>query len=118
MTFSEWFAEFKGSPATWDAFLPILACLATHFAGIWWIPLLAVLVAFLLPADHAPQAQRIHFCIGFLVTSILHFCGLGFVLLFAYLEFSFDVENEGDPIFWGGITDFSSYVIGMAAGLI
>jgi hypothetical protein len=116
MTFSAWFAEFKASPKTWDAALPILACLATHYAHHWWIPLLAILLAFFIPK--APQAQRIHFCIGLLTTAVLGRWGLLFIFLFAYLEFVFDPKNEGDPVLPGGLIDFASYAAGQLAGLV
>jgi hypothetical protein len=118
MTFSEWFSDFKSSPATWDAFLPILAALGTHYAYYWWVPLVAIVLAFFIPAKSAPQAQRIHFMIGYLCTSVLHFWGLFFIPVAAYLEFIFDPKNEGDPIFWGGMTDFTSYMVGLAVGCI
>lgn len=114
-----WLGKLKNTPKVWDVCLPLLAVLAGHVAHYWWIPLLAILVApLVVPEDEARNAQRIHFLIGFVFTSLFGWWGLLWITVAAILEFWFDPKYEPDAIWPGGVWDFGSYCVGVVMGLI
>lgn len=116
-----WLASIKNNPRVWELAVPVLLVVTVHFSRPWrwWLPLVGIAFAYLVPQKQFPQAQRVHFLFGYLATSVSRWYGLAIILPVAFfLERFFDPAYEGDPWRWGGIVDFASYAVGAGVGLI
>lgn len=111
--------RLKDSADIWACALPLVACVAGHYAHHLWAPLAAIAFAnTVVPESEAPNAQRIHFLIAFIFTS--YFGAWGFLWLpLAYaIEVFFDPRFEPDPFWPGGAWDSASYTLGAIVGYL
>lgn len=112
--------KLKDSPKIWQFYAPLLLALAAWLSPGWYLvlPVVAYLALELLPVDKCPEAQRIHFLIGYTCVRGVHLWGFLIVPIALIIEAWYDPKYEGDKFFWGGATDFSSYCAGALIGLI